>query len=296
MKPALIKNIMKSSQMNTIQTLLELSLAKGIARLDAELLLAQVLKVDRAFLYSRPESQVSDNDILQFASLVMRRLSGEPIAYLIGRKEFWSLDLKVKPSVLIPRPETELLVELALKLLPEESFETESTEIQVLDLGTGSGAIAIALASERPQWTIWATDISEEALKVAKENAQHFSKNPIHFYCGDWFGALPMPKPLFHAIISNPPYIAEADPHLLDGSLSFEPITALRSGKQGLQDIEKIIQSAPDYLLSKAWLLIEHGFDQSDGVFAFFKANQFIQIQHYQDLAGVTRVTVGQKA
>lgn len=280
----------------TIQALLQFAISKGIARLDAEVLLGHILGLDRAYLYSRAESPVSKNDVLQFDTLVMRRYSGEPLAYLIGQKEFWSLSFTVNPAVLIPRPETELLVELALKLLPEKTFP----EAKLLDLGTGSGAIAIAIAKERPKWTLIATDISKEALSLAKENAKNnlvHPQNPIQFYWGDWFDALdsPQSKPLFHAIISNPPYIAENDPHLLDKSLSFEPMTALKSGNQGLQDIEKIIQSAPDYLLSNAWLLIEHGFDQSSSVSKLFEANHFRAIEQYKDLAGNHRVTIGQK-
>lgn len=277
------------NSVNHIQSLLQMAAAKGLSRLDAEVLLAHVLSESRVYLYSWPEKSVSEKDIIQFNSFIMRRLAGEPIAYLVGKKEFWSLMLDVKPGVLIPRPETELLVELALKLLPEEQ------EIQLLELGTGSGAISLALAFERPHWTLFATDISVESIAVAKENARKLSLNNIHFYLMDWFKALHS-KPLFHAIISNPPYIAENDSHLSSTELSFEPIQALKSGVDGLLDLQKIIADSENYLLSKAWLLVEHGFNQSSSVSAFFKAKHFINVKTYKDLAAVNRVTVGQKA
>lgn len=319
--------------MQDIQTHLQLALAKGLSRLDAEVLLAHILGESRVYLYSWPNKILSEKDSTQFNSLLMRRLAGEPIAYLIGKKEFWSLTLDVNPAVLIPRPETELLVELALKLLPNDNHKkrsdskafhkdkdkdgaeigrsnpNKSKPIHILELGTGSGAIALALASERPEWTIIATDISAEALATASQNARKLSLNNVHFYLGDWFKALaPLETkqgtnentikglPLFDAIISNPPYIAETDPHLSTLELSFEPLHALRSDDAGLSDLKKIIQTAEKYLLSKAWLLVEHGFDQGASVEAIFKANHYIHIENYKDLASVNRVTIGQKA
>ncbi len=273
---------------------LQNAIEKGLSRLDAEILLANVIAETRIFLYSWPMKMLAAKDVEQFNSLVMRRLAGEPTAYIIGKKEFWSLTLDVNSSVLIPRPETELLVETTLKLLPNVN-----EPYHVLELGTGSGAIALALASERPHWTLWATDISIDALAVAKENARKLSLQNVNFYSGDWFEALKgtvfKTKPLFDAIISNPPYISESDAHLLNQELSFEPLLALKSEQQGLKDLKKIIQESTYYLLSKAWLLVEHGYDQADAIMAFFKANNYVHVHHYKDLATVNRVTVGQK-
>jgi len=289
-----LDNNSREIRLKQIQTLLKTAISLGLSRLDAEVLLAHVLGVTRVYLYSWPEKKLFEEDSRQFNSLVERRLSGEPIAYLTGRKEFWSLALEVAPSVLIPRPETELLVELALKLLP---LPQDKKTLNILELGCGSGAIALALASERPHWQIIATDISPAALAIAKKNAENSSLYNIEFYLGDWFQALShlSSLTLFDAIISNPPYIADNDPHLLNPELSFEPILALKAGNNGLQDLENIIDHAQDYLLSKAWLLLEHGYDQAEPVAAFFKAKNYLNIQHYKDLAAVNRVTVGQK-
>lgn len=302
------------NNLNQIQTLLNRAIALGLSRLDAEVLLSHVLGESRVYLYSWPLKKLSEEDSKQFNSLVKRRLAGEPIAYLTGRKEFWSLMLDVDQNVLIPRPETELLVELALKLFPQDN-----KPLNILELGCGSGAIAIALASERPHWHIIATDISASALALAKKNAEKLSLFNIEFYLGDWFQALnslntlgtvstsnPLavsssltisenPPFLFDAIISNPPYIAENDPHLSHPELSFEPILALKAQNNGLQALEDIIDQAQIYLVSKAWLLLEHGYDQADAVAAFFKARNYLSIQHFKDLAAVNRVTVGQK-
>lgn len=272
-------------------SLIEQALAQGISRLEAEILLTHVLGVERSALLAWPHQAVLEQDSQQFLSLISRRVKGEPIAYLTGKKEFWSLSFKVTPSVLIPRPETELVVELALKLLPDLK-----KLYRVLELGTGSGAIALALARERPQWSIFATDISQTALAVAQNNAHHLAVSNVKFYQGDWFAALSkleIYQKQFDVILSNPPYLADHDPHLQQADLRFEPESALKAGPSGLEALKKIIEEARNYLAPKGWLILEHGFDQAAALQALFQANGYQRCHCYQDLAGLDRVTVG---
>mgnify|MGYP006199186603 CR=1 FL=1 len=229
------------------------------ARLDAELLLAAALGKSRSYLHTWPEKIVSSEHALAFAGYLQRRRAGEPVAYILGQQGFWKLDLEVAPHTLIPRPDTELLVEAALELLP-------ATPVKVLDLGTGSGAIALALASERPQAQVLATDASSAALAVAARNAARHELGNVRFAEGghDWYA--PLHGERFDLIASNPPYIASDDPHLQQGDLRFEPATALASGVDGLDDIRRIIVGGGDHLQPGGWLLIEHGWDQGDAI------------------------------
>ncbi len=250
-------------------------------RLDLELLLAEVLQKPRSFLLAHSELELSCEQAKAFQILYKRRLGGEPMAYILGRKEFWSLVLTINDKVLIPRPETELLVELILQL--------DNPNAKVADLGTGSGAIALALAKERPSWQITATDISEDALQVARFNAKKYQMPNIVFYCGDWCQVLPDEK--FDVIVSNPPYLAQEDPHLKLGDVKFEPKTALVAG-DGLAAIKKIISQAKNKLRVNGVLALEHGYDQQSAIQKLLQQNGYQEITAYKDLAGIARVVV----
>lgn len=257
------------------------------ARLDAEIILSHVLSKNRTYLFAYPERELNEEQIQQFKKLIFRRTQGTPIAYLTGHREFWSLDLEVNQHTLIPRHETERLVEITLELLPEKR------ELNILDLGTGSGAIALALASERPHWHITACDKSNDALAIAKSNAQRLNMTNISFYCSDWFSELPATQ--YHAIVSNPPYIAEEDPHLNKGDLRFEPISALASGQDGLTDLQYIVAKSLDYLLPNGLIVLEHGYDQKSPIQAILNKLGYCNVQCWQDIAGHDRVSNGWK-
>lgn len=252
--------------------------------LDAEILFAHALKTSRVYLYTNSDKELTEDQIHQINILAARRLQGEPIAYIIGKREFWSLDLTIDNNVLIPRPDTELLVELTLTKI---NINTAC----IADLGTGSGAIALALAKERPNWKIIATDASERALKIAQKNAQKNAISNVEFYCGNWCAALPNIK--FDAIVSNPPYIAANDEHLKQGDVRFEPKSALVSESNGLKDLAVIIKQAPAKLKPNGIILLEHGFDQAKAVQKLLKENGCLDITTHQDLAGFNRVTAG---
>lgn len=255
------------------------------ARIDAEIILCDVLNCNTAHLKAWPEKNLSAGQTQQFHQLIEQRASGSPVAYLIGKREFWSLDLDVTLATLIPRPETETLIEFVL-----EHFEHQK-ETRLVDLGTGSGAIALAIASERPDWIITATDISEDALAVAKQNAdKHHIKN-INFRLSHWFDALQGQS--FDIIISNPPYVAENDPHLSTGDVRFEPSAALASGAAGMDDIKTITTEAPQYLNNNGWLILEHGYDQKKQVFDCLKLAGFESIIQKHDLSNQPRMTAG---
>lgn len=256
-------------------------------QLDTELLLAFVLNVDRVFLYKNPEFILYSDQLNLFESLINRRLRGEPIAYILGKKEFWSQEFFVDANVLIPRPETELLVEKTLEFFQDK----KNAKITLADLGTGSGAIALALARENPDWQIIATDNSPAALTVAKKNAQNLKITNVEFYLGNWCDALPNLK--FDAIVSNPPYIKNDDPHLLNGDVRFEPKNALVGGDDGLKAYHEIITQAKNKLKTKGILLLEHGFDQREAITNLLEQNKFTQIVSYRDLANLDRVTSG---
>ena len=251
----------------------------------AEILLCHVLKKNRAYLYAHAEDPLSEEQLATYQNLLADHANGIPIAYLTGEREFWSMNLKVNHHTLIPRHETELLVELALEKFPNEP------DLCILELGTGCGAIALALAKERPQWQIVASDVSEEALLVAQENAQRHHLSNVKFYHSNWFSNIPQRK--YHGIISNPPYIAEQDPHLQKGDLRFEPHNALVSGQDGLADLLLIINQGYDYLLPNGVLLLEHGYDQKLNVRAILRKLGYKKIQCWQDIQGHDRVSGG---
>ncbi|HJW46134.1 MAG TPA: peptide chain release factor N(5)-glutamine methyltransferase [Lysobacter sp.] len=254
---------------------------------DAELLLAHVLGRSRSWLFAHGDDLASKETATAFRSLVARRVAGEPVAYLTGRRGFWRFDLAVSPATLIPRPETELLVELALARLPADRT------LRLADLGTGSGAIALALAHERPRAHVIATDASADALAVAQANAAALDIRNLEFRLGDWFA--PLPDERFDLIASNPPYIALDDPHLEEGDLRYEPSTALSSGADGLEAIRAIVGDAPAHLEAGGWLLLEHGFDQGGAVRDVLTRAGFGDVATERDLADRDRVTMGRK-
>jgi len=253
------------------------------ATLDIEVLLSHLLSYSRAALYVHSGDALTSEQLKIFQSLLTRRQQGEPIAYITGHREFWSLDLMVNMDVLIPRPETELLVEETLRLLPREN------KCHILELGTGSGAIALALAKECPHWEIMATDFSVSALAVAKQNAQKNGLSNVTFLESDWCNQLLAMQ--FNLIVSNPPYIAEQDPHLLQGDVRFEPQTALISGSDGLEDIRLIAQQAKPYLLENGYLLLEHGYDQAKQVKEILSNESYRDIVTLKDLSELERIT-----
>ncbi len=261
----------------------QLHAVSDTSRLDAEILLCHVLKKPRSFLFTSPEIFLTDEEQNHFLELLTRRAQSEPIAYLTGHREFWSLDFVVTKNTLIPRPETELLVELALeKCVGEKQI--------IADLGTGSGAIALAIAHEKPNWSVHATDVSLAALQVAELNAKRLNCANVSFHQGDWCQALP---PLtFDAIISNPPYIADYDQYLAQKELTFEPQTALVADEGGLFAIRQVIYQAKSFLNSGGYLLLEHGFQQADTVRKIFAKAGYTGIVTHSDLAGLDRVTV----
>ncbi len=272
--------------MPSIQTLLDGATLPDspTARLDAELLLAHVLGKSRSYLRTWPEQAVIDEQAQRFAALIERRRSGEPVAYILGRQGFWSLDLEVAPHTLIPRADTELLVETALELLP-------AGPARVLDLGTGTGAIALALASERPGWTLVGVDRVPEAVALAERNRVRLKRGNARFCKSHWFSALAGER--FRMILANPPYIAADDRHLGEGDVRFEPASALVAGADGLDDIRAIIEQAPAYLEAGGWLLLEHGFDQAAAVRDLFAARGFIKVESRRDLGGHERISLG---
>jgi len=251
-------------------------------RLDAELLLAHVLKGGRPRLHSHGGEQRAQGERDAYLALIERRARGEPLAYVLGSREFWSLRLQVGPAVLVPRPETELLVERALALRAEPSGE-------IADLGTGSGAIALALARERPLWRIAATDVAESALAIARRNAQALGISSVEFLLGDWF--TPLAGRRFHMLLSNPPYIAEHDPVLGDAPLKFEPRTALTPGEDALAHLKAIVRKSPAHLERGGWLLLEHGATQAPEVARELVVRGFGHVRSHRDLAGHERMT-----
>lgn len=254
------------------------------ARLDAELLLAAALGKSRSYLHTWPEKIVSSEAALIFAEYLQRRRAGEPVAYILGQQGFWNLDLEVAVHTLIPRPDTELLVETALERLP-------ATPISVLDLGTGSGAIALALASERPVWQVTAVDRVPQAVALAERNAQRLGLENVTVLSSHWFSALGTRR--FDLIVSNPPYIAAHDVHLSEGDVRFEPESALVAGVDGLDDIRVIIAAAPQHLNAGGQLMLEHGYDQAAAVRDLLLGAGFEQVESRKDLGQHERITLG---
>lgn len=255
------------------------------ARHEAEQLLLHVLGRDRAWLFAHGDDPLPASGAATLDAWLARRASGEPLAYLLGRRGFWTLDLQVSPATLIPRPETERLVELALERLPDDR------PLRVADLGTGSGAIALALASERPLAQVVATDLSGDALRVAQANAETNRIANVAFRQGSWLA--PLAGQRFDLIASNPPYIADGDPHLMQGDLRYEPPAALSSGADGLDAIREIVAKAPAYLLPGGWLLLEHGWDQGEAIRALLLAAGFVDVATETDIEQRDRVTLG---
>lgn len=269
-----------------LSTIAEALATAAIDKIDAQILLQHVLDADHAFLLTHPEQTLSGQQHSDFINLVKRRIEGVPVAYLTGQRAFYDLIFKVSDAVLIPRPETELLVDLALQRIPIDKPS------KILDLGTGSGAIAITIAKHRPLSHVTAVDISSDAIEVSLENASNLQIKNLRFITSSWFDELL--SDTFDLIVSNPPYVAEADPHLQRGDLRFEPRLALSAGTDGLTCIQHIIDMAPGYLVNEGWLLFEHGYDQADKCNRLLRDRDFSNICSYPDLAGIMRVSGGQ--
>lgn len=266
----------------------ELKTTSDSPRIDAEVLLEHLLEKNRTYFYTYPEALLNDSQWIDFQKLIQQRKAGQPIAYLTGYKEFWSLKLKVSPATLIPRPETELLVELCLQLL------NSKPQAKILDLGTGTGAIALALASERRNWEILATDYNPQALDLARENAHTLKINNVRFLDSNWFESIDSTEQ-FDAIISNPPYIEDSDPHLQQGDLRFEPALALSSGFDGLTALRAIIEHSLVRLNPGGLLLLEHGFNQKKAVADLLLKQGYRDIHCWQDWQGNDRVSIGRR-
>lgn len=275
----------------TIQTALRTAAHQlsdsSTAPLDAEVLLAYVLQKNRTFLYTHPESSLSRQQIEDYKALIMKRRTGVPVAYLTGQREFWSLSLEVSQATLIPRSETELLVECTLTCLSKKK------QALILDLGTGSGAIALALAKERPDCQIIATDLSDSTLCLARNNAKRLQLKNIDFIQSNWFSNLS--EHYFDVIVSNPPYLKEHDPHLSEGDVRFEPRLALVSGPEGLDALIHIIKNSMHYLKSGGFLAVEHGADQKQAVTGCFEELGYTYIQSFKDYQRHDRITSGIK-
>lgn len=260
--------------------------SQAVDPIDAQLLLEYVLEAGHAFLLTHPEQTLTEQQSEKFSQLIEQRCEGLPVAYLTGERAFYDLTFQVSNAVLIPRPETELLVECALQQIPA------GLPCRILDLGTGSGAIAITIAKHRPQSRVVAVDISPDALAVSQQNAAILQVNNLEFVNGSWFDELSGER--FDLIVSNPPYVAEGDPHLQQGDLRFEPAIALSAGNNGLNCLEEIVAAAPGYLNDNGWLLLEHGYDQAAACRDLLLQKGFNNICSHPDLAGIMRVSGGQ--
>jgi len=279
---------MTTSGPHTVSQALTWATAALDDRVDAEYLLMHLLQCSRTHLITHATTALSEEQWQSFGNLVQRRQAGEPVAYITGSRGFWSLELSVTPDVLIPRPDTELLVETVLELADNSLRRT------VVDLGTGSGAIALAIAAERPAWRVIATDASEAALNVARRNAWQLGLDRVEFFHGNWCAALPSDL-VPDIIVSNPPYIAPDDPHLLQGDLRFEPMSALKAEDNGLGDIRQITEQAKALLPATGTLLFEHGYQQAAAVREILAAAGLVQVRSLYDLGGHERVTLGVK-
>jgi release factor glutamine methyltransferase len=264
-----------------------LSDTSASANLDAQVLLTHVLRCNTAHLAAWPEKSLKEEQLSQYLQLIQQRKEGLPVAHLTGSREFWSLDFSVNNSTLIPRPETETLIEFIL-----EKF-SDKEGLKLLDMGTGSGAIAISIAIEKPGWKIFSSDISEQALDLARKNSRRHQTANTTFIHSDWFSSITDND--FDIIISNPPYIAEDDPHLAEGDVRFEPLNALTSGAEGMDDIEHLCLNAKNHLAKNGSLIVEHGYNQQQLVADCFDKNGYMQIEQKQDLSGHTRMTAGKR-
>ncbi len=279
-----------------------LALDRNTARIEVQSLLQHVLNVSRVYLLAHPERCLAGQEQNSYDKLLRRRLQGEPLAYILGVREFFGLPFKVTPATLIPRPETELLVELSLRRIPSPPDSIPQMEgsgrsigrrnkFRVLDLGTGSGAIALSIAHARPDVEVVASEASEPALVVARENARQLNVANVVFESGNWFESLEMQ--MFDLIVSNPPYVATSDPHLLQGDLRFEPPAALASGVDGLEDIRHIISKTPLYLNPGGWLMVEHGYEQAAMARNLLREAGLVEVFSTRDMAGIERVSGG---
>lgn len=277
-----VRNTWTVAQQRLIQ---ELALETNDAKFEAQLLLQTALKVNRAWLLAHEQDALPASITKDFDVLLTRRLAGEPVAYILGYREFYGLSLKVSPDTLIPRPDTETLVEAALAKIPADADYT------VLDLGTGTGAVALAIAQQRPHTQVTAVDASECALRIAEHNAQQLGLKQVNFSLSHWFSAVEGER--FNLIVSNPPYIEQHDPHLSQGDLRFEPITALASGVDGLDDIREIIAHSLIHLQPQGWLMLEHGYNQAHLVTELMAESGLVNIETIKDLGANDRVTIG---
>lgn len=265
-----------------------LALDATSARLEAQYLMQHVLKKPRAWILAHTEETLNPEQQAEYDGLLQRRMQGEPVAYILGEREFYGLKFKVTPATLIPRSETELLVELALQRCARVAAQPPC---RILDLGAGSGAIALSIAHARPGAEVVAVDSSSEALVVARENAERLNIRNATFVQSDWYAALGQQR--FHLIVSNPPYVAAGDVHLQQGDLRFEPASALASGADGLDDIRRIVAGAQAHLETGGWLLLEHGYDQASAVQKLLREAEMTEIFSARDLSGIERVSGG---
>lgn len=277
-----VRSTWVAAQQRLIQ---QLALEASDAKFEAQLLLQNVLEVNRAWLLAHEHDTLPSKADADFDALLTRRLLGEPVAYILGCREFYGLNLTVTPDTLIPRPDTETLVEAALEKTPADANRT------ILDLGTGTGAVALAIAKHRPHAQVTAVDASDAALRIAEHNAKQLDLAHVHFTLSHWFSAVEGER--FNLIVSNPPYIEQHDPHLSQGDLRFEPISALASGTDGLDDIREIIAHSLLHLLPQGWLMLEHGYNQAQLVADLMAEGGLVDIKTIQDLGGNDRVTIG---
>ena len=263
----------------------ELSASSPSAMLDVQVLLSFVLRCNTAHLAAWPEKDITKEQQSHYLQLIRQRQQGLPVAHLTGQREFWSLNFFVDNSTLIPRPETETLIEFILTKF------TRRENLKLLDMGTGTGAIAITIANEKPEWQIVASDVSKEALKLARQNSEQHHTANISFIQSDWFENITAVD--FDIIVSNPPYVASDDPHLQQGDVRFEPLSALTSGIAGMDDIEHLCSHAAEHLNNNGWLIVEHGYNQAQQVAECFTKNGFSEIQQQRDISGHLRMTAG---